>query len=66
MGGSADGFDFEDRRRSFLRQRAYNDYTAGGNGISGNSGPVDGGNVINDAGSENTITNTGGSKHVVH
>ncbi|THH32332.1 hypothetical protein EUX98_g1866 [Antrodiella citrinella] len=58
IGGNANGSGFQ--RRS-LRQRAYNDYTAGGNAVSGNSGSVDGGNVINEAGPDDDITNTGGN-----
>ena len=64
IGGDAGGFTFDDgvdRRRS-LHRRAFNDYTAGGNAVSGNSGAVDGGNVVNSAGSSNAIQNTGGSK----
>ncbi|TCD70673.1 hypothetical protein EIP91_002397 [Steccherinum ochraceum] len=62
FGGNAGGFEFDDldRRRS-LHRRAYNDYTGGGNAVSGNSGAVDGGNIINDAGPENDITNTDGN-----
>lgn len=60
FGGNAGSFEFDNERRS-LPKRAYNDQTAGGNAVSGNSGVVNGGSVVNDAGPDNAITNTGGN-----
>lgn len=44
------------------RKRAVDNATAGGNAYSGATGNTNGGDITNEAGPTDTITNTGGSK----
>lgn len=64
-GGDADDFDFDDDDfdADDLRKRSYDWGTAGGNAYTGATSNASGGNIINDASSEEGVMNAGGSTY---